>query len=702
MLECPQCARRFDASTSTCPFDGAALRADATTADAVLSSVTPTNIVPTDTAATNIASTNQFPLPSITNPLIGRVLDKKYRLETLLGTGGMGSVYQATHLLIERLVAVKVLNPRLLTDEASKERLRREARAAGRLRHANAVAVTDFGETADGIVYIVMELLEGESVRERLRRDKPFTAALAVGIITQAAAAVAAAHAQGIIHRDLKPGNIHLIERQPPPPQQQQRTPLVKVLDFGIAKIAPDTESAEGENLETLTVTGILVGTPRYMSPEQCNGGELTAASDVYSLGVMLYEMLCGTTPFNGTTPLAIAMQHLSESPRALRELKPDVPPEIERIVMHALEKNPAARPVDAAAFNRELTSAAERAGISFTTEHQTTTGNQNTFALNLNHKSKTAGLMIASLAAAGLLVGALAMWGLFGRQAISEQQAATNQASVTGNSSNVNQNQSGDVSIGRSLTETTDDANNNSVASSTPSREPSTAGEFYERATAFYAQRDYRRAIEDLRRALELQPDFAQAHNRLGVSLLQNGQLAEAAKEFRRAIEQQAGNYPEASYNLGFALLQRGNNREALDAFREAIAKKNGDYPDAYYQTGIVLLNLKRDAEAIEALTKTLELKNGNDAEASFALGTAYARQKNEAAAETALRQAIEQRGSYPSAHYNLALLYENNNRLQEAITEYETYLQQQPNAFNRRLVENSLRRLRARAREI
>ncbi len=201
MLQCPQCGRQFAAETTVCPDDGAALMADSTTA-------------------------TEMPV----DPLAGRVLDDKYRLDERLGEGGMGTVYRATHLLIERPVAVKVLNPKLVTDEAARERFRREARAAGRLQHSNAVAVTDFGETRDGLVYIVMELLEGYSLRDVIAREAPLDPARAVSVMMQVAAATSAAHEAGIIHRDLKPGNIFVVQRPHAPH-------IVKVLDFGIAKL---------------------------------------------------------------------------------------------------------------------------------------------------------------------------------------------------------------------------------------------------------------------------------------------------------------------------------------------------------------------------------------------------------------------------------------------------------------------------------
>lgn len=328
MLHCPTCGQDFAEEVMVCPEDGAALQADATVAMAGLAA----------------------------DPLVGMTLDEKYRLDSRIGSGGMGAVYRATHLLIDRPVAVKVLNPRYVEDEAAQTRFRREARAAGRLQHANAVTVTDFGTTQDGLVYIVMELLEGKTLREVLAHDAPLDVARAVSVMLQISAAVEAAHHAGIIHRDLKPANIFIVQRKDAPP-------FVKVLDFGIAKLAAEALD-DDDDPQTLTQVGAMIGTPRYMSPEQCEASHLTPASDVYSLGIILYEMLTGTTPFNGTSPIAIAIKHSSMPPRNPREFVATIPPELEQVVLHALEKRPENRPEDAGAFHRELYAVAERLGL--------------------------------------------------------------------------------------------------------------------------------------------------------------------------------------------------------------------------------------------------------------------------------------------------------------------------------------------------
>ena len=296
-----------------------------------------------------------------TDPLIGQTLDEKYYLEERLGEGGMGRVYRAKHLLMDRPVAIKVLHPRFVDNEAARTRFQLEARAAVLLHHVNAVSVTDFGQTSYGYVYLVMELLKGGTLREILVKEAPIETARAISIMLQASAAVAAAHEAGIIHRDLKPSNIFVTQSADAPA-------TVKVLDFGIAKLASD--AFDNEDATAVTLPGTPIGTPRYMSPEQYKGRELTPAADVYSLGVILYEMLTGMAPFTGATPLEIALKHANQPLISPREIVAGIPEDVERVVLHALEKEPELRPANAAEFRRELLETTERLGL----EHQAIT----------------------------------------------------------------------------------------------------------------------------------------------------------------------------------------------------------------------------------------------------------------------------------------------------------------------------------------
>jgi len=290
---------------------------------------------------------------SATDPFVGRTLDDKYLVEEAVGAGGMGAVYRARHLSMDRAVAIKFLHQRLVEDEVARNRFQAEARAAVKLCHPNAVSVTDFGQTSEGVDYIVMELLEGRTLREILNREAPLETARATSIMLQASDAVAAAHVAGIIHRDLKPSNILVT-------QSADQPAVVKVLDFGIATFSADDD----EDAPVLAQTNTVIGTPRYMSPEQHNGNELTPAADVYSLGVILYEMLAGMAPFSGSTPAEIAEKHANIPPHAPREIVAAIPEDVERVVLHALEKQPSQRPANAGEFRRELLDTAERLGL--------------------------------------------------------------------------------------------------------------------------------------------------------------------------------------------------------------------------------------------------------------------------------------------------------------------------------------------------
>jgi serine/threonine protein kinase len=277
--------------------------------------------------------------------LIGRVIDGRYRVDASLGHGGMGVVYRATRLHIDDVVAIKFLRPELLTNPQSLERFRREAKAAARLKHPNVVTIHDFGITDDRIAYLVMELIEGQSVRELIDRHGSLTQSDTVEIACQVCEALGEAHRLGIIHRDLKPDNIIVTKAT--------GGLRVSVLDFGIAKLRDLTTSDR-----SLTESGTVLGTPRYMSPEQCLGEELDGRSDIYSLGIVLYEMLSGVVPFNSPSLGALIMQQVNNPPPPLRTINLTIPPAVEAAVAGALEKRREDRPQSAFAFAEEIKAA--------------------------------------------------------------------------------------------------------------------------------------------------------------------------------------------------------------------------------------------------------------------------------------------------------------------------------------------------------
>jgi len=252
-------------------------------------------------------------------------------MEALLASGGMGEVWAARDLLLDRAVAVKVLGGAFAGDGRAAERLRREARAAGRLEHPAIARVLDLGEDG-GRPYLVMELLEGESLAERIARAGPMGPAEAARVVAAVADALEAAHRAGVVHRDVKPGNVFLTSGGG-----------VKVLDFGIASAAGDT---------ALT-TGDLLGTAAYLAPERALGHQATAAADVYALGVVLYELLAGRRPFEAGSEIELAMAQINADPVPLAMVAPSVPPHLAAACQQAMAKDPAARPRSAAAFAR-------------------------------------------------------------------------------------------------------------------------------------------------------------------------------------------------------------------------------------------------------------------------------------------------------------------------------------------------------------
>ena len=264
----------------------------------------------------------------------GTVLAGKYRLEEELGAGSFGAVYRATHLGFDQAVAVKVLQKPVDESSETLARFRQEGKSAFRLQHPNVVSVHDFNFTEGSFAFLVMELLEGHSLEQELRRRGRLSPERCGEILPPICDALAEAHTLGIIHRDIKPANIFL--------QQTRRGEVVKVLDFGIAKLVGDAAMEQH-----LTLDEGVLGTPSYMAPERLSGGKYDGRSDVYALGVVLYQLLTGQPPFvsDKNEAMAVAMMHLTHQPEPLRVLRPDVSPALESVVMAALAKDPESRP---------------------------------------------------------------------------------------------------------------------------------------------------------------------------------------------------------------------------------------------------------------------------------------------------------------------------------------------------------------------
>jgi serine/threonine-protein kinase len=295
------------------------------------------------------------------DPMVGRTLEGRYTILAKLGAGSMGTVYRAKQHAMGREVAIKILRGDRAIDESAKARFMREARANSLLASPNTVTVFDFGQSESGEFYLAMELLEGESLGQRIPRVGRLAPALAVDTARQALRSLAEAHAKGIIHRDLKPDNLFFARVMTAGEHHEE---IVKVLDFGIAKML-NAEDASPMNVVE-TQAGTVFGTPRYMSPEQAQGKPLDARSDLYSLGVIVYQMLTGRPPFTDNDAVVVMARHIKSTPKRPNEANPEanVPKELEDVVMRCLQKDPNDRPASADVMAGELLAAIEAQGV--------------------------------------------------------------------------------------------------------------------------------------------------------------------------------------------------------------------------------------------------------------------------------------------------------------------------------------------------
>lgn len=273
---------------------------------------------------------------ALSEMLPGSILDGKYRLEKKIGEGGFGAVYQATHLGLNRSVAIKIFQPSRHTDMLKEQnRFRLEGISACRVNHPNAISILDSGLTSEGVTYLVMELLEGTTLAQELRQKKKLSTMRCAEVLLPVCEVLDVAHKAGIIHRDIKPENIFL--------HQTPNGEIIKLVDFGIAKLFGDTN----DEFDSLTMPGTVIGTPAYMSPERLSNQSYDGKADVYSLGVMLYQMLSGQVPFkaNEGDPLVVSLLQMTQEPIPLREVNPEVPQAIADVVHKTLNKKPAQRP---------------------------------------------------------------------------------------------------------------------------------------------------------------------------------------------------------------------------------------------------------------------------------------------------------------------------------------------------------------------
>ena len=592
--------------------------------------------------------------------MIGRTIDRKYRLDTLIGFGGMGEVYRATRLLIGDQVAIKILHSAHVSDPQAGERFRREAQAAARLKHPNAVSIHDFGVTSDGLVYLVMELVEGQNLRHLIKQQGPLPSATVSEITNQICSALQAAHQQNIVHRDLKPDNIMV--------NVTISGLRVTVLDFGIAKLRDKSAS-------NLTVTGNVLGTPHYMSPEQCLGEEIDHRSDLYSLGVVMYQMLTGSLPFNSPTSTAVALQHVSKDPPAIRSINLSVSLAVEAVVLRALAKQREDRPQTADALARELAAAVNSilpkplAGSALGVEpaphvppqmpttvmNALPTGSGAHLSLgqervrpSVQRAASGASFKLIALAVgvALVLVGSIAVYWLFfsfsARREILAEIKRGNLIMPEGRSAYdlFLKYKGRDLSVGdkeeilrevqAKLEQRGDQIFANLKEDQTESepewneanriyswlnelrpKPPYEARVYFAQASNAFSQKDYKNAISGYQRANRIQPNSALVLNRIGrcyLSLKDKG----SAREFYRQATVAEPNWITPWLNLGQLSLVMRYPEAAESAFRKAIGLDSANGP-AHYGLAQALESQNRGCEALDEYQATLQLINTN-----------------------------------------------------------------------------------------
>jgi serine/threonine-protein kinase len=489
MRECPECRRAIEDAARFCPHCGA-------------------------------AATGEAP-----DPWTGRVVNGKFRVEALVGQGGMGRVYRARHLTLDRPVVLKMLHAAYSSDPQVVQRFQREARAASRLDHPNSIAVLDFGEAEDGTLFMAMEYLAGRDLARIVAEEFPLGEARIVRIGEQILSALAEAHAQGIIHRDLKPENV-MVE-----PRRGERD-FVKVLDFGIAKI-----TAPGSNEPKLTQAGLVCGTPEYMSPEQARGAELDARTDLYSTGVILYQMLTGELPFSSDTPVGFLTKHLSELPVPPRLRRPDldISPALDAVVARSLEKDASRRYQTADEMREALLACASKGAEA----HAPSAAAGSTAPVKRAQARSSHGALWGVLTAA-VVVAAGAGYAAMKRGVFDSWNAAapgSTRAPEPGRRSTATTTPTASSTTTRTAN-ATPTTPRKKVASASGKRDRSRALALLRRAEARRADQDVNGAIRLYLEAEDAAPDLAEIQKKLALCYQLKGDTRRAAERYRRYLD--------------------------------------------------------------------------------------------------------------------------------------------------------------------
>ncbi|MFL5605758.1 MAG: protein kinase domain-containing protein [Gemmatimonadaceae bacterium] len=473
---CPTCSAEYPVSERFCPKDGTALRAQ------------------------TVGGTD----------LVGSVIAERYHVLRKLGEGGMGQVYLAEHVKMGRQSAVKVMHPAMVHDADALGRFNREAANASRVDHPNVAGIYDFGETPEGLVYLAMQFVEGETLTTIVREHGALPPHRAAEIARQAAEGLHAAHAMGIVHRDLKPDNIMVAK-------DQDGLDCVKVVDFGIAKAA-------GVKSQKVTRTGTVIGTPEYMSPEQLAGEEVDGRSDLYSLALVTFNMLTGDLPFPAETTQTAMIMRLTEKPRSLADMKPDVawPSQVQAVMSKALEREASLRYATTREFGRALHLAIEKMPVRSPTAPRT--------APNTGAAPEPATTVVASsplgVTKRSLIIAA----GIFGVLMVLAGGVLAVRGTFT-QASAAPTDPTAHVAMARRARELNDLATANREAVTAVQLDPNSAAALRELASTLFLQQNYNGARTFFARAVKADPSDRLSQGFLGCSLIRLGRAEEGRR---------------------------------------------------------------------------------------------------------------------------------------------------------------------------
>ena len=608
------------------------------------------------------------------DPLVGQLVDGKYRIQEKIGGGGMGIVYKATHELMGRTVAMKLLHRHLMTGEGEQQfldRFRTEARAASLIEHPNAVTIHDFGMHEIG-PYLIMQYVEGPSLRSIVRADGALEISRILLLMIQVCSAVHEAHRLGIVHRDLKPDNIVVTRRS----NGEERA---IVLDFGIAKMI----GSDGDNM-AITKTGNILGTPQYMAPEQVRGaGALEPRSDLYTLGIILYELCTGKVPFDSDSAIGLMMKHLNDRPPPFRTVVPGtiVPSDLEEVVLQALEKEPENRQPTVRALGEQLEAIARThvPGLASGAFRSDTLGVGSTATVPVSsgtisapattEESATPGSktwLFAAIGVLGAAVISLVLLFAFGGEKIvapdpvvptpapvmptAVPTVAQQQPTPTAVPSTTQLSQAAEEVFSRA-----EQAQKAGIWTEAEqlykevlTLAPGHAKSYYNLGDVYLSQKRSLDAVAALTQATKLAPEDAGGYSLLAFAHQEAGQLEEAITAYKQTIVLKPG-YALAYNNLGFAYLQANKLDEAEDAFKQCL-RLDRSYARAFFNLSELY---QRKGDWKRAITAQLGGVSADpkNASAHVSLGDAYRKVGESKKAAEAYRKALSINPDYDAA---------------------------------------------------